>query len=225
MRTHPSCNRLAASDLLTSCQSFKAHDELSKNDPRLLDTIKSFYAARLALCELEDAGTYLPDECIDIASHRHHDYKPVHLSERAPLLEPCLRTLESKPQWWTSYSNNRQNTAIMCEAARIEIDKEKQLETYRDLANVTALVADMLNETYVQVEVEKGRQVEFMKGMERKREDMFTRFFADAVLVKNVFEEMMRDAEKLKGSIEDSEAGISRLSRVSHASGCCRKHS
>ncbi|KAI5297088.1 hypothetical protein KEM56_005096, partial [Ascosphaera pollenicola] len=153
LKSHPSCNRLAASDLLSSCQSLTTTtnhgSESPKADPHLLDTVKSLYAARLALCELEDAGAYLPDECVSVASsqrHHHLDLKKVKNLDRL-LLETCLKALESKPQWWTSYSNNRQNAAIMCEAARIEIDKEEQVEAYRDLVNVTSLVAEVLGAT------------------------------------------------------------------------------
>jgi hypothetical protein len=38
-------------------------------------------------------------------------------------LGQCLKSLESRPQWWTSYSNNRQNAVVMCQAARGQIEK------------------------------------------------------------------------------------------------------
>lgn len=38
-------------------------------------------------------------------------------------IRECLQSLESRPQWWTSYSNSRQNAAIMCQAARADIEK------------------------------------------------------------------------------------------------------
>ncbi|KAI9847510.1 MAG: hypothetical protein M1837_002411 [Sclerophora amabilis] len=43
-------------------------------------------------------------------------------------LEQCLKSLESRPQSWTSYSNGRQNAFVMCQAARSIIDREVESE-------------------------------------------------------------------------------------------------
>lgn len=61
-------------------------------------------------------------------------------------LEQCLRSLESRPQWWTSYSNNRQNAMIICQASRIEAEKEEMLSLHQSLAKSTVKLDEALQE-------------------------------------------------------------------------------
>ena len=137
MQSSPSCNRLAASTLLTSCQSIEGS---KTNAEGLLDDLKSVYAAQLAVCELTGAGSPIPQHCASLMWSESFPGKQGlrgFLSSRSEKLHgiagsrdvdqkqlnQCLKSLESRPQWWTSYSNSRQNAVVMCQAARIEIDK------------------------------------------------------------------------------------------------------
>lgn len=124
MQGSPSCNRLAASTLLDSCHAVDG----SKNDAEnTLEDVRSVYAAQLAMCEISSAGSGIPQECksLDISSqakiHQTNGFKYIWKDQ----LNLCLHSLESKPQWWTSYSNSRQNAVIMCQAARVDIEKGK----------------------------------------------------------------------------------------------------
>ena len=118
----PSCNRVAASTLLDSCHSIdgsKQAAELSFEDAR------SIYAAQLAVCEIESAESSIPQSCralVPVLDSKVHKRAPQERTRKG-LLSQCLQTLESRPQWWTSYSNNRQNAVVMCQAARVDIEK------------------------------------------------------------------------------------------------------
>ncbi|KAI5283837.1 hypothetical protein KEM55_001336, partial [Ascosphaera atra] len=213
MKTHPSCNRLAASDLIVTCQSMHGHTEDGKKDHRLLDFVKSLYAARLALCELEDAGARLPDECMSITS-KGLPTESVTRSEISVLLESCLRLLESKPQWWTSYSNNRQNAAIMCEAARIEIEKDEQLHGYKKLANATSLLSDLLNEAFTELSNDKKRNAEFSYTLRKEREALMATFFEQTILMKNALNEILRDVEHSRILFRDGDLDLETLTKV-----------
>lgn len=120
MQSAPSCNRLAASNLLTSCKSIEGPSADLEN---AIDDIKSVYAAQLAVCELQSAGALTPPQCaLIIPTARDNQTKPYHKVDTHHLGQ-CLRSLESRPQWWTSYSNNKQNAVVMCRAARVEVEK------------------------------------------------------------------------------------------------------
>ena len=135
LQTSPSCIRLATSTLLTSCQTFD-DQHTSSTEPTLDDT-RSLYAARLALCEISGAGLNIPAECELLHLANDSDVKQQHHQRmgggqsNSPhrfgtrQIRECLQSLESRPQWWTSYSNSRQNAAIMCQAARADIEKGK----------------------------------------------------------------------------------------------------
>lgn len=124
LQSSPSCIRLATSTLLTSCQTIDGHQTSAIEET--LDEIRSLYAARLALCEISSAGLNLPPECKLL--HLGNDLggsaakSNLHKVGTRQIRE-CLQSLESRPQWWTSYSNSRQNAAIMCQAARADIEK------------------------------------------------------------------------------------------------------
>ena len=119
MQNSPSCNRLATSTLLESCQSI---DSSNHNAEVSLEDVRSVYAAQLAMCEIESAGTAVPQTCKSLSTpHQMRGFKSI----RKDQLGSCLQSLESKPQWWISYSNSKQNAMVMCQAARVDIEKGK----------------------------------------------------------------------------------------------------
>ncbi|KAB8263883.1 hypothetical protein BDV32DRAFT_146185 [Aspergillus pseudonomiae] len=146
MRSSPSCNRIAASRLVTSCQFVreKTHN-VDSETYRVLEHTRSLYAARLAICELEGAGAHIPNACLPVTipppqkkgvfGFSLRSGIPVNDVDPIPvqLLESCLKSLESRPQWWTSYSNSRQNAFVICQAARIENEKEELLDLHRSV--------------------------------------------------------------------------------------------
>lgn len=137
LQSSPSCIRLATSTLLISCQTIDENTSVAIEPA--LDEIRSLYAARLALCELSSAGLSIPPECtllhvgIDSDANKLHHHQLMGESTAQSSnsqhkvgtlqIRKCLQSLESRPQWWTSYSNSRQNAAIMCQAARADIEK------------------------------------------------------------------------------------------------------
>lgn len=146
MRSSPSCNRMAASRLVTSCQSIgKKTDNIDAETYRVLEHTRSLYAARLAICELSGAGTHIPNTCLPVTfpppqkkgifGFSLKSEIPVNNVDTIPvqLLESCLKSLESRPQWWTSYSNSRQNAFVICQATRIENEKEELLSLHKSV--------------------------------------------------------------------------------------------
>ncbi|KAH0545219.1 hypothetical protein FGG08_000673 [Glutinoglossum americanum] len=159
LESSPSCNRLATAMLAKSCETL---DNQDPTEPEIfLDRVRSMYAARLAVCELTEAGVPVPAQCslllpLDRSKKRRglKDYlsrngRPKDGNKEAKYyddinqrqLVQCLRNLESKPQWWTSYSNGRQNAVVICSALRSHIEKAQALETYKSLVEVVELVA------------------------------------------------------------------------------------
>jgi hypothetical protein len=144
LQSASSCNRLAAITLLDSCGSLESSMSSETYDGITdLDQIKSIYAARLAICELVGANTGVPIQCSPLLPNKPRRNQSVTRSFQSsaessktatgpsvwydPVSEKqlgqCLKTLETRPQWWTSYSNSKQNAVTMCQAARHEIEK------------------------------------------------------------------------------------------------------
>ena len=132
MQAAPSCNRVAASTLLSGCQSI---DGSGPNAETSVEHARSIYAVQLAMCEIVSAGSAIPHQCKSLepmkAKARNLGFSGS-AKAKAPFSQSdvtsrqlcqCLQALESRPQWWTSYSNSRQNAVVMCKAAREDIKK------------------------------------------------------------------------------------------------------
>ncbi|OJK02636.1 hypothetical protein ASPACDRAFT_57639 [Aspergillus aculeatus ATCC 16872] len=184
MKLAPSCNRLAVSELVSSCQSIGGRTEKQDTDIYLdLELVRSLYAARLAICELREAKAAAPDTCsslVIVPPQKRGKFGFIfgdRIRFRAPeviqkpQLESCLQSLETRPQWWTSYSNSRQNAVVICQAARDETEKEELLELYRSILNSSAELERGLHEALEVAAADLARQKEFMQvvGIMRSR--------------------------------------------------------
>lgn len=161
LETAPSCHRLATKNLLESCNAVevpgKADDNLT------LDLVKSVFATRLAVCELTGAHASVPPQCLPMVptvteSHgvkcflrgtkcstsRSYDF-PTTTTQKQ--INQCLSSLESRPQWWTSYSNARQNAVVMCHAARGEAEREHIIHLHRSMADSSAGISEALSKS------------------------------------------------------------------------------
>lgn len=165
METKPTCDRTATALLITSCQAVDSSREGGiKEDDQLLALVKDVYATRLALCELQRAGTTPPSDCnsvVDFSLKGDRMVEPEILSRT--YLEPCTQALYKNQQQWTSYSNNRQKASMTCHAARIDIEKNIMIQNARNLANNTANLKDAVEQTLLQHDRRIRQQEDFAK--------------------------------------------------------------
>ncbi|RDW81450.1 putative nuclear membrane fusion protein Kar5 [Aspergillus mulundensis] len=180
-----SCNKLAATKLVSSCTSIGRRPEGPGNPDAYLalETVRSLYAARLAICEISGAGRSVPAPCSSINGPppprrgfwgrptqniiATDDYDQIQKAD----LEPCLRDLESRPQWWTSYSNSKQNAVVICQASRTEIDKEDILETYHSILQSSVKLSNGLHEALRMAAEESAKSRAFAEAIELLREE------------------------------------------------------
>lgn len=90
------------------------------------------------MCEIVSAGSAIPQQCRPLEPPKakaglggsrgsgttlSDENTSAKSGVASRQLGQCLQALESRPQWWTSYSNSRQNAVVMCKAAREDIAK------------------------------------------------------------------------------------------------------
>ncbi|KAL4770487.1 hypothetical protein BDW60DRAFT_209148 [Aspergillus nidulans var. acristatus] len=186
LNSSSSCNKLAATKLVSSCKSIGRNAESTGGSDTYLtlESVRSLYAARLAICELREAGIPTPSACRSVdrfqSPRRGLWGRPTRNSfvtdefDNIPKsdFEPCIRVLESRPQWWTSYSNSKQNAVIICQASRIEIDKEDILETYNSILHSSAKLSDGLYEALRIAAEESAKSRAFAQSTELLRKEM-----------------------------------------------------
>lgn len=101
LESKPSCQQAATRKFAADCASIETPHGNTKIQ----------YAAQLAVCEFEAAGISYPPECSELTS------------PGGAGLGRCLKALEERPQWWTTFSNNVQNALVICAAMRQAIEK------------------------------------------------------------------------------------------------------
>lgn len=180
-----SCNKLAATKLVTSCKSIGRNPETpTDSDTYLaLEYVRSLYAARLAICEISGAGISIPSPCqpmnVSPTPQKtrfsfYTKHNPIIGDDNAVQkegLEPCLKSLESRPQWWTSYSNSKQNAMVICHASRSEIEKEDILATYNTIFHSSTKLSNGLMEALRVAVEESAKGRDFMRSTELLRNE------------------------------------------------------
>jgi hypothetical protein len=136
---HP-CHRLASSALIGSCQSL---EKATSTEVSLYET-REEYATKLAMCELNAVKAQISSHCADFipSSQACRKGRSTGFFRRPQAVDgipgklcypevtrhqvtSCISALQSKPQWWTSYSNALQNVFVVCQASRSAIEKGK----------------------------------------------------------------------------------------------------
>jgi hypothetical protein len=166
MQTAPTCTRMAASHLMNECKLLEHAPDFAKARPEAyLDNVKTEYAAKLAVCELLSAqpiNPTPPPNCEILVPSSKACSKggrwwytnPEVLEDKQcyPAFKEyqytqCLKSLQSTPQFWTSFSNARQNAVVMCQASRDAIERENHLETFKNLTQVLGEVTSTMQKS------------------------------------------------------------------------------
>ncbi|KAF2149553.1 hypothetical protein K461DRAFT_48432 [Myriangium duriaei CBS 260.36] len=134
----PPCNKIATSLLMHTCVSSPG------SNANAMESLSTVYGTRLAVCELYNAGADIPAACTKFVPSQdmlgkltakgfirnggltdpqfsYHAYD----ANTAAASQKCTKALYNKPQTWTSFSNSRQNSLAICQAMRVEIDKDE----------------------------------------------------------------------------------------------------
>lgn len=141
LRNTPSCQNIAAADLLQSCRQTDVNDNQSGNPKVMLETIKSVFAIRLAICEFDGTDTLIPEPCHnlfscvpDTAPTRYWFGKKAAAQDETKALQVndkqmglCKKGLKGSTTSWMSYSNSLQNAQYLCQAARSGVERDQIL--------------------------------------------------------------------------------------------------
>ncbi|KAJ5168580.1 uncharacterized protein N7482_004174 [Penicillium canariense] len=208
MSSSPSCNRVAATRLVTSCQDLGGKGNADPDTNEILDRIRSIYAARLAICELDGAGAVVPQSCLPVtipspepAKSRFRflrKFRSTDCDEEVvskSQLGQCLGALESRPQWWTSYSNNRQNAMIICQASRIEVEKEELLDLHQSILKSSVKLDEGLQETLRKASVTSTQHQAFLQTVQGLQNTLVLDLEKNASLFRGLFGRFLHDIE------------------------------
>jgi hypothetical protein len=196
MQNAPTCTRMAASHLMNECKLLENAPDFAKQRPEAyLDNVKTEYAAKLAVCELlsaQPSNPMPPQNCEMLVPTSRacskggtwwHSRPDTMVNEKQCYPEikeyqyvQCLKTLQSSPQYWTSFSNARQNAVVMCQASRDAIERENHLETFKNLTQVMGGVSSAMKKSAEEYEAlikdQKQFSDEVREAQDRFKEDV-----------------------------------------------------
>ncbi|GAO50986.1 hypothetical protein G7K_5099-t1 [Saitoella complicata NRRL Y-17804] len=191
----PSCFRTAVLEVVEFCQ----RSEMEEVD----DADRVRFAAGLTMCEFEAAGVEGPVEC---SYTRRYGEKGV---------GACVKTLERRPQWWTSYSGNYRETRTICSLARRSIEKDRILDLHANLTVIQSQVLEVLRREAQVANSHAAAQEEvlnrwrvFLEGFGREAEDVKEELREVGMVAREEMENLHTSAEDVLGKLEVMKEGV-----------------
>ncbi|KAE8151385.1 hypothetical protein BDV25DRAFT_138908 [Aspergillus avenaceus] len=221
LKSSPTCNYFATSKLVTSCQSIGGKDRTLDADKfAALEHSRSLYATRLAICELNGAGTSVPPSCLPVTASPPQKKRIFTFATKsttsidifepnsAQLLEACLKSLEARPQWWTSYSNSRQNAFIICQAARIENEKEELLHLHSSIIQSSIKLDRGLQEALRKAAAESSQYKAFTREILAMNSELILDLEKTQSRFKTFFKQIQHELETSTASIVNAATSV-----------------
>lgn len=224
----PSCNKIATSALLYSCSTLKGsieHDNstLTRGSDLFVQEEINIYAARLAICELHGAEFDVEGACQPfIPTERTAKKTGLRgwLSQKGPSrstpffgyydeitlanLDQCLKSLQTSAVAWMSYSNNRQNAIVMCEAMQSEVDRDEQIHIGKILATTAATASSSMQDVVEQIKDFQPAFNELRAAMPQFQRDLA----AGNQQQLDLIQEIWANTERVLTSLQDVESGV-----------------
>ncbi|KID77923.1 Nitrilase/cyanide hydratase and apolipoprotein N-acyltransferase, partial [Metarhizium brunneum ARSEF 3297] len=141
LESEPFCHRIAARLLVNNCQLLDGRNDATvmTNTGRAARDFVDFFAASLAICDLERANFAIPSTC-------HKFREPVLANLPAPSkpelhvitreIDDCLEGLARSDSAWSTWVAYRHKALGFCEAARADGEKDHHIFLHRKLANI-----------------------------------------------------------------------------------------
>ncbi|KHN99097.1 uncharacterized protein MAM_02795 [Metarhizium album ARSEF 1941] len=154
LESEPFCHRIAARLLVNNCQLLDGRNDATviTNTGRAARDFVDFFAASLAICDLERANFAIPPAC-------HKFREPVLASLPSPSkpelhvitseIDDCLEGLARSDSAWSTWVSYRHKALGFCEAARVDGEKDHHIFLHQKLANILEKLA-----TEAEVEVQ-----------------------------------------------------------------------
>ena len=124
------CHRTAARLLINDCQILEGKDDATvlTDSGRMVRDFVDFYAASLAICDLERASFIIPAEC---TRFREESLAQIPVSQQHKLhvstseISSCMASLRKSPSAWTTWVSYRDKAQRFCEDARADNEKSE----------------------------------------------------------------------------------------------------
>ncbi|KAF4504895.1 hypothetical protein G6O67_008288 [Ophiocordyceps sinensis] len=191
LESEPLCHRIAARLLVNNCQLLDGRDEatLLTDSGRVTRDFVDFFAASLAICDLERGSFAIPPPCFKfrepfLAEMRMPSRPRLHVSTAE--IDSCLEGLAQSDSAWNTFISYRHKALRFCDAARADNEKDRNILVFQRITKV-------MDRLTMQVEAELEAR---LKALNKRVRDAST------------------GVDSIKPQINDLKSGLSQVEQI-----------
>ncbi|CAF3627046.1 unnamed protein product [Fusarium graminearum] len=158
LESQPLCHRIAARQLVNNCHLLDGQDDakVHLDSGRAARDFVDFYAASLAICDLERGSFMIPKSCFKfrepfLAALPVPTSAKLHVSTNE--IDDCLEGLAQSDSAWNTWVSYRHKALRFCDAARVDNQKDENIFLYQ---RITKILEKLTND--VEADLEKRFQ-------------------------------------------------------------------
>lgn len=145
LSSSPSCAYEPTARLLRQCKLIKPTSQ-NTNSEQQKANVQATYGITMALCEARQARINIPSPCSTFEAMLDHRVPDSAIAISASKdIETCMNALFDTSSW-TTYVTFRAKSSDLCDASRVDYQREELLETFREATNVVPEVLQALRE-------------------------------------------------------------------------------
>ncbi|GKU03253.1 nuclear membrane fusion protein kar5 [Fusarium langsethiae] len=154
LESQPLCHRIAARQLVNNCHLLDGQDDakIHLDSGRAARDFVDFYAASLAICDLERGSFMIPKSCSKfrepfLAALPVTTVAKLHVSTNE--IDECLEGLAQSDSAWNTWVSYRHKALRFCEAARVDNQKDENIFLYQ---RITRILEKLTNDVEADLE-------------------------------------------------------------------------
>ncbi|KAG5950315.1 hypothetical protein E4U53_005264 [Claviceps sorghi] len=216
LESEPLCHKIAARLLVGNCRLLDGQNEATvfTNTERASRDFVDFFAASLAICDLERANFDIPAPCYKfretVLANLPAPSKP-QLHVTTAEIGKCLEGLSTSASSWNTWVSYKHKALRFCEAARVENEKDQHIMLHKKLA----IILDRLTRQAENETQGHARSLEriFQKSNENAEvmTDYMKNFETLALRLNNIVGGALSDSTRTQVAIQNSMQGVRAL--------------
>ncbi|KAG5917879.1 hypothetical protein E4U42_007083 [Claviceps africana] len=216
LESEPLCHRIAARLLVGNCQLLDGQNEATvlTDTERASRDFVDFFAASLAICDLERANFDIPAPCHKfretVLANLPAPSKP-QLHVTTAEIDKCLEGLARSDSSWSTWVSYRHKALRFCEAARAEHEKDQHIILHQKLA----IILDRLTRQAENETQEHARNLERIFQKSHENADVMVAYMKNfetlALRLNTIISRALSDTTRMQVAVQNSMQGAKTL--------------
>ncbi|KAG6038957.1 hypothetical protein E4U41_003463 [Claviceps citrina] len=218
LESEPLCHRIAAKLLVGNCQLLDGQNEATvlTDTGRAARDFVDFFAASLAICDLERANFDIPAPCDNfresvLANLPAPSRPQLHVATAE--IDKCLEGLARSDSAWSTWVSYRHKALRFCEAARAENEKDQHIILHQKLA----VILEGLTSQAEKEMQERVKNLERVVGKSNENAEIMTahveKFEAMILRLHKIIGSALSESAQTRAAVQSGTEGAKALDR------------